>query len=222
MRLKDSKHLIDLPREKLLKYGPEKLKDEELVAILLRSGTPGMNVLELSKKILRLIKKSGIDSIDKKKLQELPGIGPVKAAEVIACFEIGKRMIAGKKTTIILKPEDIWNRMADIRSRNKEHFVIFYLDSRNQEIEREVISIGTLNENLIHPREVYESAIKRTANSIVAVHNHPSGNPEPSDDDLKITRMLVGAGRILGIELADHVIVADDGWFSFAEKGLII
>ena len=135
-------------------------------------------------------------------------MGTVKASEIIACFELGRRMLKDKKFSILLSPKDVWERMEDIRGSKKEHFVVFYLDSRNQEIERDIISIGTLNESLVHPREVFEGAIKNNAAAIIVAHNHPSGDLKPSQDDIEITKKLIHAGKILDIEVIDHIIVS--------------
>jgi len=213
MRIKDLPK-ADLPREKLEKYGQEKLRDHELLAILLGSGIKGLNVLELSKKILRVVTEVGVDKISFRDLIEIKGLGKAKASEVIAAFELGRRMLKGKKTSILLSPKDVWERMSDICRSKKEHFVIFYLDSRSQEIQREIISVGTLNESLVHPREVFESAIKHNAASIILAHNHPSGSIEPSIADIEITKKLVQAGKILDIRVVDHVIVAGDTFVS--------
>jgi DNA repair protein RadC len=199
----------DRPREKLEKYGPGKLKDEELLAILLRTGTKEMGVMKLSQKILRDYKDEKILEVGIKDLQKIHGLGLAKACEIVACFELGKRKLKGKKTNVILSPKDVWERMSDIRASRKEHFAVFYLDSRSQEIEREIISVGTLNESLVHPREVFEGAIKNNAASIIVAHNHPSGDTEPSQDDVDITKKLVHAGKILDIRVVDHVIVTD-------------
>ena len=205
---------IERPREKLEKYGPEKLSDAELLAILLRTGTKELNVLKLSQKILQKFEKEKIVDLKVDDLKTIHGLGVAKACEIIACFELGKRMLKDKKTSILLSPKDIWERMEDIRGSKKEHFVIFYLDSRNQEIKREIISIGTLDESLVHPREVFENAIKNNTSSIIIAHNHPSENPDSSGDDKKITERLREAGDILGINIVDHVIVTKNNWKS--------
>lgn len=204
-----------------MKYGPAKLSNSELLAILLRIGQKGENVVELAKKLLQKYGSQNLPSLDTKELGKFPGIGPVKACEIVACFELGKRLLQRKKTGIYLKPKDVWNELKDLRNHKKEHFVIFYLDSRNQEIKRETISMGSLNANLVHPREVFEPAIKNLSAQIILAHNHPSGDPEPSEDDLKITRRLVEAGRILGIEIVDHIVVTKSGFLSFKEKNLL-
>lgn len=201
---------IDRPREKLEKYGPGKLLDEELLAILLRTGTKELNVLKLSQKILQKFEKEKFADVSTDELKSVHGIGTVKACEIIACFELGRRILKGKKSSILLSPKDVWERMEDIRGSKKEHFVVFYLDSRSQEIQREVISIGTLNESLVHPREVFEGAIKNNAAAIIIAHNHPSGNLEPSQADIEITKKLINAGKILDIRIVDHVIVSGE------------
>lgn len=212
---------IERPREKLIQYGPERLSNSELLAIILRSGKKGENVVDLANKILKKYKAENLPGLDYKELKDVKGLGPAKACEIIACFELGKRLLKGKVAGLYLKPEDVWKELKDIRDYKKEHFVIFYLDSRNQEIKREVISVGSLNANLVHPREVFEPAVKNLAAQVIVAHNHPSGDSEPSEDDLTISKRLIEAGKILGIEVMDHIIVSRNGYFSFKEKGLM-
>ena len=226
MEIKAKKKIKDLPkverpREKLMQYGPEKLSNSELLAILLRSGKKGENVIELANKILKRFSKDELPSLTFNDLKDYPGLGPAKACEIIACFELGKRLLKDKKAEIYLEPREIWEELKDLRDHRKEHFVIFYLDSRNQEIKREIISVGSLNANLVHPREVFEPAVRNLAAQIILAHNHPSGDPEPSEDDLLLTKKLVESGKILGIEVIDHIIVAKDNFFSFKNKGII-
>jgi len=212
---------IDRPREKLIQYGPEKLSNSELLALLLRSGNKDVNAIELAGKILKKFGAKELPNLIFKDLKKIPGLGPAKACEIVACFELGKRLLKDKKSQLFLTPEEIWEELRDLRNHKKEHFVIFYLDSRNQEIKREIISIGSLNANLVHPREVFEPAIRNLAAQIIVAHNHPSGDPTPSEDDLEITRRLIESGKILGIEVIDHIIVAKNIFFSFKEKKLI-
>jgi len=226
MEIKAKKKIKDLPkverpREKLMQYGPEKLSNSELLAILLRFGKRGENVIELANKILKRFSKDELPSLTFNDLKDYPGLGPAKACEIIACFELGKRLLKDKKAEIYLEPKEIWEELKDLRDHRKEHFVIFYLDSRNQEIKREIISVGSLNANLVHPREVFEPAVRNLAAQIILAHNHPSGDPEPSEDDLLLTKKLVESGKILGIEVSDHIIVAKDNFFSFKNKGII-
>jgi len=204
----------DRPREKMEKYGPDKLSDAELLAILLRTGTKDLNVLKLSQKILDKFGKEKFVDVSIEDLKSFHGIGAVKACEILSCFELGRRMLKGKKTSILLSPKDVWERMEDIRGSKKEHFVVFYLDSRNQEIHKEIISVGTLNESLVHPREVFENAIKNNTASIIIAHNHPSGDLEPSQADIEITKKLIHAGKILDIKIVDHIVVTVNGYNS--------
>jgi DNA repair protein RadC len=213
-KLKDTPK-FDRPREKMEKYGPGKLSDVELLAILLRTGTKDLNVLKLSQKILQKFENEKIINITVDELKTIHGLGTAKACEIIACFELGKRMLKNKKSSILLSPKDVWERMEDIRGSKKEHFVVFYLDSRNQEIQREIISVGTLNESLVHPREVFEGAIKNNASSIIIAHNHPSEDLEPSQADIEITKKLVYAGKILDIKIIDHVIITKSSFSNF-------
>lgn len=221
MKIKDLPK-IERPREKLEKYGPEKLSNSELLAILLGTGTKGVNVVELSNKILKKFSGDGLSHANFKELKNTFGLGSAKACEIVACFELGRRLLQNKQSALLLSPEDVWHELKDIRDNKKEHFVVFYLDSRNQEVKREVVSIGSLNANLVHPREVFEPAIRHTAAQIIVAHNHPSGDTEPSEEDLAITKRLCEAGKILGIELLDHVVVARNSFVSLKEKGVII
>ena len=220
MKIKDLPK-IERPREKMERYGAEKLSNSELLAILLRSGSKGVNVVELSKKILAKFSGNGLAKASIEELKNTFGLGKAKACEIMACFELGKRLLQDKKSCLILSPKEVWEELKDIRDNKKEHFVIFFLDSRNQEIKREIISVGSLNANLVHPREVFEPAIRYLASHIIIAHNHPSGDTEPSQEDLEITKRLSEVGKILGIEIIDHVIVSKEGFLSFKEGKLI-
>lgn len=221
MKIKDLPR-INRPREKLLKYGVNKLSNTELLAVILGSGKKGENVIDLAKKLIKKFPNNQLLNISIKHLTEVSGIGKTKACQLSACFELGKRLLKNKQATLILSPKDIWNEMKNIRDNKKEHFVIFYLDIRNQVIKKEVISIGNLNNSLVHPREVFEPAIKNLCAQIIIAHNHPSGENTPSKEDIKITKNLIEAGKILGIEIIDHIIVTANHYFSFKEKNLLI
>jgi len=220
MRIKDLCS-AERPREKLARYGPGKLKDSELLAILLRTGKKGENAIKVASKLLRHFSGQGLAGASFAQLKNFPGMGAVKACEIVACFELGRRFLKGKKAAIFLKPEDVWNELKDIRKSKKEHFAVLYLDSGNQEVKRDIISIGTLNYNVVHPREVFEPAIRNLAASVIVAHNHPSGKLDPSSEDLALNKRLVEAGKILGIEVLDHVIVSSGEFLSFREKGLM-
>lgn len=219
MKIKDLAK-IDRPREKLEKYGTDKLTNPELLAVLLGSGIKGLNVYELAKRIVKLIEKIGANKITLENLLEERGLGKAKALQVIAALEFGKRL-SGEQKPEILTPEDVWKLCADIRNSKKEHFVAFYLDTQSKLIERQIISIGTLNASLVHPREVFEPAVALHAASLIVAHNHPSGDLEPSDDDTAVTKRLAESGKILGIELIDHIIVTSAGFTSLKEKNFI-
>lgn len=220
MRIKDLPK-IERPREKLEKYGPEKLSNSELLAILLGTGSKGVNVVELSNKILKKFSGDGISKANVKELKNTFGLGSAKACEIVACFELGRRLLQNKQSALLLSPQDVWEQLRDIRDNKKEHFVIFFLDARNQEIKRETVSVGSLNANLVHPREVFEPAVRHLAAQVIVAHNHPAGDTEPSDHDIEITKRLKEAGDVLGIELVDHIIVTKTGYASFKEKQLI-
>ncbi len=214
-------HKIEQPREKLEKYGAGKLSDFELLAIILRTGPKGGGVLGLSKSILKKFPGVSLAQSSVKELQTISGLGLAKACEIVACFEFGRRMLNDKQVNLILSPQSVWEKMSDIRSSRKEHFVVFFLDTQNQVIKREVVSVGTLNASLIHPREVFEPAIQHSSAHILLAHNHPSGGLEPSEQDLAVTKRLQEAGGLLGIEVLDHVIVTERGYSSFKEKNLL-
>lgn len=220
MKIKDLPK-IERPREKLEKYGPEKLSNSELLAILLRTGAKGVNVVELSNKIFKQFSGAGLAKASVGELKKTFGLGAAKACEIAACFELGRRLLHNKQSALLLSPHDVWEQLKDMRDHKKEHFVVFYLDARNQEMKRETISVGTLNANLVHPREVFEPAIQHSAAQVIIAHNHPSGDPEPSQEDIALTKRLVESGKILGIEVIDHVVAAKDSFASFKEKGLI-
>jgi len=212
---------VDRPREKLEQYGPERLSNSELLAVILRTGTKGMNVVELSQKILRKFNGTRLADAPVAELKATFGLGAAKACEIAACFELGRRLLQSKKSVLLLTPQDVWNELKDIRDNKKEHFVVFFLDSRNQEIKRDIVSVGTLDASIIHPREVFEPAIRHLAAQVIIAHNHPSGDPEPSVEDVAITKKLTEAGKLLGIELLDHIIVTKSVFLSLKERNLI-
>ncbi|MBX2866909.1 DNA repair protein RadC [Candidatus Kaiserbacteria bacterium] len=197
------------PREKLARYGIGKLNDEELLATILGSGMRGTNVVQLSRKILKRVDQE--ESVDLKTLSKIKGLGEVKAGKVLAVLELGKRRYA-TRPHIVLTPEEVFIQCKDIRESRREHFVAFYVNSRGVLIARETISIGTLTASLVHPREVFEPALRHGAVGIVVAHNHPSGDCTPSEDDELVTEHLKEVGELLGIELLDHVIVTEEAY----------
>ncbi len=216
-------HAHTLPREKLKRLGAAQLKDHELIALLLRTGISKKNVLDLSREILDGKQMGGLISLTLSELGRINGLGQSKAASLIAAFEIGKRLYsaASNEEVIINSPSDVSDQLKEIRSKTKEHFVAFLLNARNQLMRKEIISIGTLSASLVHPREVFEPAISHKSAAIIVAHNHPSGDPTPSDADIKITTQLSEAGSILGIEILDHVIVTGKKFLSMKAEGYI-
>lgn len=210
---------VKRPREKLIKYGPDRLSNAELLAVILRTGSRGENVLGLAARILRAITIAHLPHTTYDDLVRISGIGSTKACALLASVELGKRIFENKKSGIgqLLSPQDVFESLKDIRESKKEHFVVFFLDTRNQQIKREIISIGTINASLVHPREVFEPAVKHLAVQVILAHNHPSGDLEPSEEDLDVNRRLREAGQILGIEVLDHVIVTGTSFRSFKE-----
>jgi len=214
---------FERPREKLVKKGTKALKKEELLAIILRTGLKGKNAVEVAKDILEKYGDKKLLDASYEELRNIRGVGPTKAVQILAAIELGSRLFKEKseKEVYINSSEDAIKELAHIKENKKENFVVLYLDARNKLIYKETVSIGSLNANLVHPREVFEPAVRYLAAQIVLAHNHPSGDPEPSEDDLLLTKKLVESGKILGIEVFDHIIVAKDGFFSFKNKGLI-
>jgi len=219
MRIKDISK-ANRPRERLQKNGVHVLSDAELLAIIFKTGNKQENAVVMSD---RLISKYGIDKLNDlslKELQEIRGIGPAKAMQIKALFEFNKRHNLSKIMNLPIKTaKDVFKYASEKLSDNKkEHFMILHLDSKNRVIRDEIISIGILNASIVHPREVFKSAIKESANSIILVHNHPSGDSEPSVEDKEITERLMEAGELLDIKVLDHVIIGKDNYHSFKEN----
>ena len=222
MKIKDLPK-IERPRERLIAKGAENLKDSELLAILLRTGKAGKNVIEIASQILTKHSKKRLLQMTYEDLVKIGGIDSAKATTLLAAFELSKRALEVNDTNLptISDAKDAVAQLADLRDLKKEHFIALYLNARNQLVHKETISMGTLNANLVHPREVFEPALKHSAAGIMVAHNHPSGDPKPSEDDLEITKRLMEAGKMMGIELLDHVIIATNNHFSFKEEKLL-
>jgi len=204
------------PRERLLREGVGVLSDAELLAVILQKGTRKENVIDVSN---RLIAKFGLDklaSLSLVELQTIDGIGPAKAMQIKSMFEINKRVKMVRNNVQIKCSEDVFEYCSGkLADKDKEFFMIIMLDSKNKIIKDEIVSIGTLNSSLVHPREIFKSAIKESANAVILVHNHPSGDPSPSEEDEEITKRLVEAGELLNIKVLDHVIIGKGNCHSF-------
>ncbi|GFR34896.1 RadC family protein [Thermobrachium celere] len=224
IRIKDIP-IEERPRERLIKYGESALSNAELLAIILRTGTKSESALDLAKKILS--KYGGITFLANSSVFELSkirGIGFAKACQIKACIELGKRLnsFKGQEKVKITCPEDVALLVMDeMRFLTKEHFRVIFLNTKNYVIQVKDISIGSLNSSIVHPREVFLEAIKQSSASIILCHNHPSGDPNPSSEDINITKRLIDAGKILGIEVLDHLIIGDGKYISLKEKNII-
>jgi DNA repair protein RadC len=201
------------PREKMIERGPSGLKDKELLAILLRTGYTGKNVIEVSEEILRKFPMKKLLAFTYDEMVKIKGIDSGKACSLLAAFELTKRALDVEDNNLptINSAKEAVAQLQELRTAKKEHFVVLYLNARNQLIHKETISIGTLNASLVHPREVFKPAIEYLAASIIVAHNHPSGDLNPSDSDIEITNQIFEAGRHLGIEVIDHIVVNDRG-----------
>jgi len=208
------------PRERLVKFGVENLSDAELLALILEKGTKQENVIEMSN---RLINKHGLDKLSEcslKELQEINGIGFAKACQIHALFELNKRHSSSKKDIKhISSAKEVFDLLSERLSNEKqETFLILMLNSKHYVIGIEEISKGILDSAIVHPREIFKHAIKNSASKIVLAHNHPSGDPQPSEEDKTITQRLIEAGELLGIPVLDHVIIGKDTYWSFNKK----
>ena len=213
------------PRERLITDGPGSLSNHELLAILLRTGTKDESVLQLSNRMLRqfeglrMLKDATVEEIT-----SIKGIGTAKAVQIMAALELGRRIgrLQYEERYVVRSPEDGAKYvMEEMRFLSQEHFVCLYLNTKNQILHKQTIFIGSLNASIVHPREVYKEAFKRSAASIIAIHNHPSGDPTPSREDIEVTKRLVECGKIIGIELLDHLIIGEHKYVSLKEKGYV-
>jgi DNA repair protein RadC len=200
-----------MPREKLMEKGAENLKNHELLAILLRIGIKGKDVLELSKQILENHPIEKISSLGYEDLIDIKGIESGKACSLLAAFEISRRAFKKEDNSLPLinSAKDAVFYLQEIRKSKKEKLMALFLNARNQLLHKEIVSVGVLNANLIHPREIFKPAVDCLAASVILAHNHPSGDASPSEEDVEITKRLQEAGEIMGIELVDHLVVTD-------------
>lgn len=210
------------PRERLERLGVESLSEEELLALVLRTGWAGEDVLALAGRTLRTFPE-GPARAGFARLRGLKGLGDASAAAVLAAYELGRRAAGARDTRPVLdSPERVVHQVpSEVREGRKERFVAFYLNARSQLLYSEVVSVGTLSASLVHPREVFAPALEHAAAAIVVAHNHPSGDTTPSAEDKDATRRLCRAGELMGIPVLDHLIVAESGFYSFKENGLL-
>lgn len=214
------------PRERLKKFGPQALSGPELLALVIGRGIAGKSALIIAQELLRRFKNiRGVSEATVEELSGIGGIGLAKAAQLKACFELGRRQDVVDeryKKYELTNPQAVVKAVrAGIQDKAKEHFKLVLLNVRNSILDISTISVGTVSASLVHPREVFKKAIAHGASSVVLAHNHPSGSPEPSEDDVRLTQRLVEAGRLLGIEVLDHIIVTAKDFISFKERGLL-
>ena len=202
-----------LPREKLKRFGAARLTDLELLKILIGSGNKQASVEQIAKQLLKLLKARG-NAVTYQEVSDIQGMGPAKTCEIIALFELGRRYLIPADRPIIANGEDAFNQLGNIRNKKQECFAVLTLDGANRLIDNTIIFQGTLNQSLVHPREIFAKAIEDRAAFVVLAHNHPSGNLAPSQEDEIITSKLKNAGELIGIEVLDHLIVTRQGYRS--------
>ncbi|OEC00328.1 hypothetical protein GY31_18570 [Lysinibacillus sphaericus] len=213
----------DRPRERLLRQGAMSLSNQELLAILLRTGTKEESVLALANRVLSTFER--LHHLKHATIEEMiaiKGIGEVKAIQILAAIELGRRLSQKQnddKFTVRSPQDAAAYLMPDMTSLSQEHFVALFLNVKNQIMHKKTIFIGSLNASIVHPREIFREAVKRSAASIICAHNHPSGIPTPSPEDIEVTKRIQEAGFIIGIELLDHIIIGDHQFISLKEKG---
>ena len=225
----NSLKIIDLPsnerpREKLIRYGAGELSNSELLAVVLRCGTKSENIINLCNRLLKETGGlNGLLDFSVKEFMEINGIGEAKAAQLLSIAELSKRFKSFKSgdTIKIKSPKDAVDfLMEEMRYLREEHLKVIMLNTKNIVISVKDVSIGSLNSSIVHPREVFLDAIKKSSASIIICHNHPSGDPSPSKEDIEITKRLIECGKLLGIEILDHLIIGNGIYISLKEKGI--
>ncbi len=216
------------PRERLIKQGAESLATAELLAIVLRTGSRGRTAIQVAQQLLAV---GGEDrplrylaTADINELAAFPGMGPAKATQIKAALELGKRLVQEEtgRTDFVRSPEDVYFLMKHrMRYLDREHFCAIMLNTKNQVLAQETVAVGSLSAALVHPRELFKGCIRKSAAAVILVHNHPSGDPEPSPEDIKLTDRMSQAGALIGIQVLDHVIIGDGRYVSLRERGFI-
>jgi DNA repair protein RadC len=212
-------HNDDKPREKLIKKGTQSLKKDELISIILGSGIKGKDVRKLSREIVSILDTS-YSSITLEQLCNIHGLGVAKASQILASIELAKRYTS-QNNRKITSAEDVYSELKSFTNKKQEYFLTITLDGASHIINTRTVFIGTLNQSLVHPREVFADAIADRSAGIIIAHNHPSGTLVPSRADISITQRLKEVSKLVGIELLDHVILAKSGFYSFADEGLL-
>jgi len=218
--------VAERPRERLQKYGPEALSAQEILALIMGRGIAGESVTVTAQRLLSQFGSlKGIAAASIEELSQVKGIGSAKASQIKAAFELANRLDSypeSGKTPVVKTPEDVVSLIGGkLKEKKKEHFLVVLLDTRGKLIKLSEISVGSLDSSIVHPREVFKEALSASAASVVFVHNHPSGDPEPSEEDVKLTERLAQAGEVMGIEVLDHVIIGGNNRYqSLKREGL--
>jgi len=207
------------PREKLLLKGSENIADAELIAILLGTGTKERNVLLVAQQLLKQYPLQKLAQVGTSELEKISGIGKVKASHIHAAIELGRRMFSpvSPTKTHITTTQDAISVCRDIAEKRQEYMLVLYINARHELLQREIIGMGSLNTLVIEPKEIFSPAVTSPCAEIIIVHNHPSGDPQPSEEDIRFTKRVHEAGEIMGITLVDHIILASSGYFSFRD-----
>ena len=211
------------PRERLVRYGAKNLSNEELISIILKTGTKEISVKELSTSILSKYNDiSNLKDLEINSLMNIKGIGKVKAIELIAAIELGRRVYLDKniEETKIKGSVDVYNYFNDLlKNKKQEHFYALYLDNKKKVISKKLLYVGTINGSVAHPREIFKMAYLVSASFIICVHNHPSGDPHPSNEDIVFTNNLIEIGKLNNIPILDHIVIGNNCYYSFFEEG---
>ena len=214
---------MDRPRERMIKVGKENLSNEELLAIIIKTGTKGRSVKDIAIDVLKEIKNiSNLENITINTFNKIKGLGQVKTIEIMAAIELGKRIFLAKEEIDKIKYDNprtiyLYNKYL-FKNKKQEYFYCLYLDNKNRLIERKLLFMGTINRSVVHPREIFKEAYLTSASSIICMHNHPSGDIKPSGEDIHFTKALINIGKIQGINIVDHIIISDNNYYSFYDN----
>ena len=210
---------FDRPREKLEKLGPKPLSNIELIAVILGKGTRVKDVYQLSKEVIECV-ENNFENLNFATLMKIDGLGKTHACQILAAFELSRRYLF-QDGIKIQNASDVYKLVSDLKEKKQEYFLTLTLDGASRLIQKRVVFIGTLNQSLVHPREVFADAILDRAAGVICVHNHPSGNLQPSREDIAVTKKRVESGKIIGIRIMDHIIIGKASYFSFQAEGLL-
>lgn len=222
MKIKDLP-VLERPRERLINYGPDNISNEDLLAIILKTGSKNKSVKELASEVLVTINSlDNLDNININTFKSINGLGMVKTIELMASIELGKRIFLksnNSKKVFYDNPNTIYQENLYLfKGKKQEYFYCLYLDNKNNLIERKLLFMGTINRSIVHPREIFKEAYLTSASKIICMHNHPTGDIAPSVEDIRLTKSLIEIGKLQGIPLVDHLIIGDNNYYSFCSE----